>query len=58
MRVLFSQIKPVVASEEEEKVRLKQVNGLKTALRTEPIRFTFLLKGINVSLTSREFQIN
>ncbi|PWA16609.1 hypothetical protein CCH79_00004445, partial [Gambusia affinis] len=32
-------IKPVVASEEEEKVRLKQVNGLKTALRTEPISF-------------------
>ncbi|XP_005801208.1 disheveled-associated activator of morphogenesis 1 [Xiphophorus maculatus] len=32
-------IKPVVALEEEEQVRLKQVNGLKTALRTEPISF-------------------
>ncbi|XP_054909425.1 disheveled-associated activator of morphogenesis 1 [Poeciliopsis prolifica] len=32
-------MKPVVASEEEEQVRLKQVNGLKTALRTEPISF-------------------
>uniref|UniRef100_A0A096M3A8 Dishevelled associated activator of morphogenesis 1 n=1 Tax=Poecilia formosa TaxID=48698 RepID=A0A096M3A8_POEFO len=32
-------IKPVLASEEEEQVRLKQVNGLKTALRTQPMSF-------------------
>ncbi|KAM4540814.1 disheveled-associated activator of morphogenesis 1 [Fundulus diaphanus] len=32
-------MKPVLALDEEEQSRLKNVNGLKTALRTQPIRF-------------------